>query len=316
MGGDWLDVLNPICTQACLAAPSGYPAEVALFYLVRWCQKRADDPDPNLDSLDPTDVREAAARIVRNLAEDGPLVERLVEGKDAKAWTDLRRTLLASAAPRAGPRAGEFADEAVQKVAEILLTGTPPSRAAERLRLGPDGPRGEYVFQSPFTYWARRVAINLVVDELRREARRREPAVEPGPKSSAHVDAATLEKARDALPALLEAIRDLPPVQRSVMVMSLSRRDLHDLVRRRLHELAPDLFAEPDAESPSSDREMAEVMGTTPRRLAASRSAARRKLTRKDPRWGLLLDVLLPHRSTRPISVLAEETSSSGARDA
>jgi hypothetical protein len=46
---------------------------------------------------------------------------------------------------------------------------------------------------------------------------------------------------------------------------------------------------------------MAERLCSTPRRVAANRSLARRKLAERDARWELLLDQLLPHASTRPI---------------
>jgi hypothetical protein len=99
------------------------------------------------------------------------------------------------------------------------------------------------------------------------------------------------------------AVRDLPPVQRSVMVLSLSRRDLDETVRRRLHELAPDLFSEAEGgDQPGSDREIAERLGTEPHLVRANRSVARRKLARRDPAWALLLDLLLPHKTTRPLA--------------
>jgi hypothetical protein len=245
-------------------------------------------------------VREAAAKIVRNLATDGPLVDRLVGGKDAEAWTELRRLLRASARPRVGEQAAEFADEAEQKLALILLTGTPPSRAAEELRHGPRGPRNEYVFQSPFAYWARAVLIHMIVDEQRRAARERELAHPRSPQEK-HLDQALLEQARLALPGLVAAIRELPPVQHSVMVHSLSRRDLDEAIRKRLHKLAPDLFSLADDELPGSDADIAERLGTKRHSVVASRSVARRKLARHDPAWALLLDVMLPHKTTKPL---------------
>jgi hypothetical protein len=218
---------------------------------------------------------------------------------DAEALSALRRVLLASAASRSSESAHELADEALQKIALILLTGTPPSRATQQLDEGPEGPGNEYVFQSPFTFWARLVVINLAVDVHRREARERRVAAERPSGRVKRFDRATLHAAMEALPSLLAAIRALPQVQRSIMVLSLSRGDIEEVVRERLHELAPDLFSS-TVDPPTSDREIAERLGTTPKLVAASRSAARVKLVARDDRWALLLDALLPHRSTRP----------------
>lgn len=298
-GTSWLEGLGPISKQACLALQAPPRPDVVLFYLARWCQKKQLEVDADEDEL-----RAAAGKIAHNLAADGPLVDRLVAG-DAAAWTDVRGLLLASARPRAGGQAAELADEALQKIAVTLLTGTPPSRAAEQLRLGPEGPRNEYVFQSPFAFWARAVAINLTVDEQRRVAREREGVPPTGPREGPPLDRALLAQAAGALPGLVAAIRELPDAQRSVMVLSLLRRDLDETVRNRLRELAPDLFSPPDQELPGSDHDIAERLGTTPRRVAANRSVGRRKLARHDPLWALLLDVLLPHRTTRPISEAA-----------
>lgn len=297
----WFEALRPACAKTSRGGKRRYGVDVVLFYLARWCQKKTGDEKPKVDSLSEADVRGAAERIVRNLAEYGATIDRLVDVDSANEWTALRRLLLASARSRAGDEAADFADEALQKIAVVLLTGTPPSRAAEQLALGPKGPRNEYIFTSPFEFWARSVVINLFVDEQRRAARQRRPPAVRAATKAAHLDAAQLEKARDALPALLSAIRALPLAQRSVLVLSLCRRDLDDLVHERLHQLAPDLFSEPGQILVSSDHDIAEHLGTTPRRVAANRSVARRKLARWDPAWELLLDVLLPHRSTRPI---------------
>lgn len=295
----WISNLRPLCKEACVAANSAYPVDVVLFYLARWCQKATGEAVPQFHTADDDRIREVAGRIVRNVAEDGGRVERLFDG-DREAWTELRGVLLTSTRRRGGAEAVTYADEALQKIALVLLTGTPPSRAAEQLRRGPDGPANEYVFQSPFTLWARSVAINLIVDEQRREKRRAQQARADGSAAST-IERAELAKARDALPGLLEAVRELPPVQRAVMVESLARADLDEEVRERLHELAPDLFSDVGA-PPESDREIAEHLGTTARLVAANRSAARRKLARRDPLWALLLDALLPHRSTRPLT--------------
>jgi hypothetical protein len=297
MGEPWFVKLRPLCKEACLAAGSTYAVEVVLFYLARWCQKRSKKDRPDLSVLEVGELERVVEQIVRNLEGDGSRVEAIVAG-DAEALAALRRVLLASAASRSSESAHELADEALQKIALILLTGTPPSRAAQRLDEGPEGPGNEYVFQSPFTFWSRLVVINLAVDVHRREAReRRFPAERPSGRVK-RFDRAILHAAMEALPSLLAAIRALPHVQRSIMVLSLSRGDIEEVVRERLHELAPDLFSTVDP--PTSDRQIAERLGTTPKLVAASRSAARVKLVARDARWALLLDALLPHRSTRP----------------
>ena len=302
MGSGWLDALRPVCEEARRAAPaSRYSAEAVLFYLARWCQKKTRSPGPNVRSFVQGTLREAAERIARNLADYGPLVERLVDG-DAAAWTELRGELRESARSRAGARAHEFAEEALQKIAIVILTGTPPSKTAQALRSGPEGPRNEYVFDSPFTNWARTVVINLIKDDWRRGARRSGAEGNAGPR----LDRALVERARAALPGLLQAIRELPGKQRSVMILSLNRRDVDEIVRERLHELAPDLFSNAGP-LVSLDEDIAQRLGSTPRRVAANRSAARRKLARRDPSWALLLDILLPHRSTRPVDTELED---------
>jgi hypothetical protein len=303
MGERWFEALRPVCKKACLAADSAHQVDVVLFYLARWCQKRARKAGVDVRDLMQTGRREVANRIVRNLTEDGERVERLVRG-DAEELSRLTRLLLASARPRAGEAAPDFADEARQRISVVLISGTPPSHAAEELQKGPHGPPNEYVFTAPFEPWARRVVINLVIDERRREARQREPPPVPargeGPEP---LDKRTLKDAHDALPDLVEAIRKLPKAQRSAMVLSLSRPDVEEEVRERLHELDSDLFSFPgEGEGPcTSDDEIAERLGSTVRSVAANRSLGRRRLAERDARWELLLDQLLPHKSTRPV---------------
>jgi len=315
MGASWHELLRLLCADACDVAGSGARVETVLFFVARWCQKETGAAEPDVAALDQDILADIAARVVRNLDDDGARVDRLVAG-DAGAWTELRRLLHASACSRVDAAAGEYADEALQKVAIVLLTGTPASRAAAQLADALEGPRNEYVFTSPFPFWARAVVINLIVDDKRRQMREREAPPVHVTQKSACLDAATLEHAHKALPALLDAIRELPRVQRSVMVWTLARRDLDPIVTERLRELAPDLFGEigdeagaPEASgAPASDHDIAERLGTTPRLVAANRSVARCKLAGRDPYWKLLLDVLLPHKSTR----LTEEEDHDG----
>lgn len=312
MGASWHELLRLLCADACDVAGSGAPVETVVFFVARWCQKETGVAEPDIAALDQDHLADIAARVVRNLGDDGARVDRLVAG-DAGAWTELRRLLHASACSRVDAAAAEYADEALQKIAIVLLTGTPPSRVGARLAEGIEGPRNEYVFTSPFPFWARAVVINLIVDDKRRQAREREAPRVHATQRRPCLDAATLERAHEALPGLLDAVRELPPVQRTVMVWTLARRDLDPVVTERLRELAPDLFGEmgdgaerpktgaPEASgAPVSDHDIAARLGTTARLVAANRSVARGKLAACDPYWKLLLDMLLPHRSTRP----------------
>jgi RNA polymerase sigma factor (sigma-70 family) len=293
-----------VCEAAC-APISTHHVEVVVFYAARWCQKRTREAEPNLARFDEEALADAAGRVVRNLAGDGERVDRLFAG-DREEWRSLKRLLTASAASRVPQAAGEHADEALSKIAVVIFTGTPPSRAVERLAEGPEGPRNEYIFTSPFENWARTVVINQIIDEVRRARRDRRLWEKAQPQTGQSVDERAIALAKDSLKALVRAIEALPPRQRSVMVASLCRRDVDDSVHDHLHEIAPDLFVHGD-ELPSSDGEIARSLGTTTHRLAANRSAARRKLAHRDPTWGLLLDGLLPHRSTKPHGASPQE---------
>jgi hypothetical protein len=310
MGAPWHEGLRPLCADVRDLAGSDAPVETVLFFVARWCQKETGAAEPDVAAVDQDLLADVAARVVRNLEDDGARVGRLVAG-DAGAWSELRRLLRASAYSRADAAAGEYADEALQKIAIVLLTGTPPSRAAAQLAEALEGPKNEYIFTSPFPFWACTVVINLIVDDKRRQTRQREaPPLRAATKPDC-LDAATLERAHEALPALLDAIRALPRVQRSVMAWTLARRGLDPVVTERLREMAPDLFAEtvaraasvtgaPDeAGAPVTDADIAARLGTTARLVAANRSVARCNLSARDPCWKLLLDVLLPHKSTR-----------------
>ncbi|MBN1320567.1 MAG: sigma-70 family RNA polymerase sigma factor [Thermoleophilia bacterium] len=295
----WHQGLGPLCQAALDAATSNLPAETVVFFVARWCQKETGLFKPAIDEFDPGVLADVAARVINNLEADGVRVDRLIAG-DSGVWTELRRALYGCAYARTGSAAPEYADEALQKIAIVLLTGTPPASAPGQLGEVIEGPRNEYIFTSPFPLWARTVVINLIVDERRRLAREREaPPARPAHKPPI-IDRAILERARQELPALIDAIRRLPSVQRSVMVWSLMRTDVDPLVLSHLHELAPDLFVPVDRGGVGSDRDIASRLGTSARLVAANRSAARVKLADRDPYWKLLLDVLLPHRSNRP----------------
>ena len=289
----WYEVLRPVAIDAGGAVGCRYEPEVVLFYVARWCQKDERTRVPCLDAADPSRYRDVATRIATNLDADGSLVERLVAAEDTAEWDEVLRVLHASASRRVGGGAADdYAREARQRIAVVLLTGTPPSLAAQRLGDEVDGPSNEYVFQSPFWPWARRIVINHLIDDRRM----RDPAAPRPPK--APVDARRLEQAAAALPDLVQALRFLPPKQQAAVVVTLTRRDLEDELLEHLHALAPDLFPRDALGVGSSDDELAARLGTTARRLAANRSAARCKLAPQDPRWELLLDQLMPHAST------------------
>jgi hypothetical protein len=298
MGGPWYEVFRTVCAKVCAAGKHPHPAGVLLFYVARWSQKTTGEPAPNAHAHPPREVELVARRIARNLAADGATVDRLFQA-DRDELTGLKRLLLASAGPRCGENAAlDFAEEALQKIALVLLLGTPPSRAEERLETGPTGPPNEYIFTSPFPFWAKAVVINLIKDEYRRERRKHRGAVVLTKASTSVTRDVELRTALGSLPRLLEAIRTLPKVQRSVMVMSLCRSDIDEFLAEHLQEQAPDLFGG-DGPRPGSDKEIADLLATTPKLVAANRHAARKKLVR-DPKWAQLLDALLPHRSTRP----------------
>jgi hypothetical protein len=298
--GSWFDKLRSVCKRACVEAGSPEQAEVVLFYLTRWCQKKAKQQKPSLAGIDSAKLHDVAARIVRNLTEGGDWVERIVAG-DAEALGKLERVLLASARPRVQDAAPDYAHEALQKICVVLLTGKPPSRAVEALREGPRGPANEYVFQSPFELWARAVVIRQAIDAHRGADRERRGPPPPPPKESAHLDSGFLKEAYDELPELLEGIGALPPAQCSVMTLSLCHPDIDEDVRDHLHELAPELFERCTGRLFASDDEIAEHLGTSRQSVTSNRSLGRRVLAEQDPRWEALLDHLLPHRSTRPI---------------
>ena len=294
----WFTALEERCEEAATTTRLPYLVYVVVFYLARWCQKKARHSEPSLEMFEPEVLKDIAERIVRNLSDDGERVDALVGGS-TEEWTRLLGILMKSTASRVPDQARYYADEALGKIAEVLLTGTPPARAAEQLKLELDGPGNEYVFSSPFPLWARRVAINLIADDHRRRRRERLRGTQGRSVGLPVMDDALLKQARDSLPVMLDAIRRLPRVQRSVMVMSLLRREVDDLVIERLCTLAPDLFG-PDDHRPESDDEIAQLLGTITRNVHASRSVARVRLIEEEAVWALLLDVLLPHKSTRP----------------
>jgi hypothetical protein len=293
MAERWFETLRPLCRAD----------DVVLFYLARWCQKKTKEAEPDVGTLDPDAVREAAANIARNLAQAGEQVERLARG-DAHEMNELGRLLFGTALRRVPEAAArEYAHEAVQDVLMVLVTGKPPSEAAAHLEGGPEGPANEYVFQSPFSLWAQSVVIHRFIDDYRRWVREREgPAPPPRARPGRHLKSEQLHAAAAALPELLEAIRKLPAKQRSVIVLSLACANLDELAREHLCALAQDFFHEGPPEVGASDRELAEHLGTVAHNVTANRSVARRKLARRDERWELLLDALLPHATTSPIA--------------
>lgn len=293
---EWHESLRPVCEAARARVRAECDVDVVLFYLARSCQKATGEDEPDWRLLDHEQLRDTARQIVRNLTADGPCVQALVAG-DVATWGWLDAVLAHSARRRVGAAAArEYVDEACQKIALVLLTGTPPSRAPAALRRQLAGPRNEYVFASPFTPWARLVLIRMVVDDQRQSAARGPQARLPARRP---LDGALVREAVHALPDLLDAIGALAPRQRLTMIYSLCRRDVDDDARDHLRDLAPGLFAQVGCTIVGDDAEIAAHMGVDAQAVRANRSVARRRLAQADPRWALLLDVLMPYRSSR-----------------
>lgn len=318
----WYRPLRPVCMRALNAARRAVPPaetievpmpeeETVRFYLARWCQKTTRTAEPDVSALGKARLRRAADDIVRNLIDSGARVDGLFAG-NGDLMDELLRELRSSALRLLGREAAEAADqysqEALQKILEVLLTGTPPSRVTERLAESVDGRANEYVFKSPFSGWARRIVINMIIDELRKRFHGPGdgPALAAAVQRTPGTDDAVLRCAIAELPRLLDAIRDLPPRQREVMVWTLVRSDLHPRTVKHLRKLAPDLFAVTEGHTVSSDRDIAvHIYGVTQlddaqldrmaHRVAANRSEARRKLAARNPLWRLLLDAFMPH---------------------
>jgi hypothetical protein len=287
---------------------------VVLFYLARWCQKEARTLKPDLGEFSDEELADTAQNIAANLRRDGERIELLV-AKNGDEWTKLLRELVACTSRHApSGRAADLAGDALLKVTKVLLGGTKPSCASCRLNGNApqrpecercsrkrciDGPSNEYVFQSPFAGWAGTIANNIVCDCWRRGLQKPKPL--RSKRTPRRSKGGWCKEMEADLPALLEAIDRLAGrKQRSVMVLSLSRSDIDPKAYKPMRRLAPPkLFSEVGSERFESDKAVAEHLESTPRRVGSNRSAARRKLCEQNPRWEVLLDVLLPHSSTR-----------------
>lgn len=287
---------------------------VVLFYLVRWCQKQAKTLEPDLGVFGNEELASVAENIAANLRCDGERVERLLS-RDGDEWTKLLYELAETTSRRAPQAmAVDLAENALVRIVVILDKGTKPSCA--NCRLGGDvpgrpecescrrerrieGDGNEYVFQSPFAGWSRTIARNIAYDWWRTVIRRPDPP-SPAPKPS-HPKRGWCKEVEADLPALLGAIDKLSAKkQRSVMIRSLSRSDIDPEAYKRMRALAPpELFEEVGSKLFESDEAIAGHLESTRRRVGANRSAARRKLCEQNPRWEALLDVFMPHCSSR-----------------
>ena len=324
----WFDPLRDFAAEAFRKHPSLYGVDAVHLNLARWCQKKArrvgtagDSKAPDISSFDPTELAAVANAIAANLAADGKRVE-VLHAPGQTELDQLREQLLHSARRYRSGNAEDYADDALQKIMTILLTGTNPLCCRCLLRgcrlerpgrpecrncvrkLEVDGPAGEYIFQSPFVDWARAVVRHLVVDELGPggPGRRRRWGL-------ALVDEALyvrslsgdlrLDRELDrVLMGLLEGVKKLPPRQRSVMIQSLWRSDVDDLIYRRLYGLAMEIFEEViDQERCGSDREIGIKLGITTQNVRSNRSAGRQTLVKRNTSWREILNVILPHAS-------------------
>jgi len=321
----WYGPLRKPAIKAFLRHPSRYGEDAVLFYLARWCEKsprrknpgQASQP-PNLHSFTQKELAGVADEIASNLAADGEQVEHFF-ALDRIEYDKLRGELLATARRYTRWNTEDYADDAMQKVAEIVLTGTRPlctgcklsRRRQKRLecwgcerKLGVDGPNNEYVFEAPFLPWIRTVARHLVFDDMRRRSLwmrwRRDLMLvdEERYLRSFYDNEARIEMAEIILEEMLKKIERLPKRQKSVMILSLCRADVNDLLHERLHLLAPGLLGEViNHKRFASDEEIAEHLGTTARNVASTRCAARKKLAGRNPLRREALNVVLPHRS-------------------
>jgi hypothetical protein len=306
--------LSRSCAGARTATGGRVDEYVILFYLVRWCQKEEKSLSPDFALFSDDELDKEARNIAEHLSLDGARIERVIE-KNGEEWKALWRELYQSVSSRT-PRsvAEDLTQSALIKVVGILLTGTRPACARCRVdgvkpgrrecaecsrATGIDGPSNEYVFQSPFSAWAKAIAKNLANDYPDGpttyglpEQIEEDP---PGEEESPDVD---LESTLSAFLKAIDALRGAK--QKAAIVASFCRKDVDLDAYRLLEKLAPKhLF---DGYGPGlfeSDQEIADFLGSTARDVQANRWAARRNLCKKDPRWGTLCDIFMPHASTK-----------------
>jgi hypothetical protein len=325
----WYDPLRELATEAFRKHPSPFGADTVLFYLACWCQKKAgrdgtagDPKAPDLSSFDRNELAVVASAIAANLAVDGKQVE-VLHAPGRIELDRLREQLLHSARRYQSGNAELYADDALMKIMTILLTGTNPvccrcmvsglrlerpgrsecRNCVRKLEL--DGPAGEYIFQVPFADWARAVTRHLVVDEL---------GPPGGPRRRWREDLALVDEARyvrsfygdlrlditadRVLRGLLRGVKKLPPRQRSVMIESIFRADVDDLIYRRLYRLAKRILKGMiDSERCGSDREIGRKLGITTQNVRSNRCAGRKTLVKRNTSWREILNVILPHAS-------------------
>lgn len=324
MATDWYEPLRAYTKERSKEHPS-YEEDVVLFYLARWCQKKAHKSEPD-EATPPPDLRlfgekklaEVAGEITRNLAADAGQVEDVFT-LDQRKYDELKLALIRYAKHCAVRNAEQYADEALLKALPLVTAGTRPSCAGCKLgcrrRMRPEclgcklepglrGPSNEYVFQTSFLAWILTIIRHLSADDARRRElllRRKWDLIvaeeagyaSPLPDIDAHRD-----EAYDVVEGMLKRIAKLPFMQRSVMALSMCRTDVDDAVHEQLHGLAPRLLGKAIRHRRfASDRDIAAHLGISPRNVATTRGIARKKLATIDPRWGEILDYILPHRS-------------------
>jgi len=320
MATAWYEPLRSYAKKTSKEHPS-YEEDVVLFYLARRCQKeahRGETPPPDLSQFEEKKLARVSGEIARNLAADAGQVEEVFSLNQRK-YDELKLALLRYATHCAVRNAEQYADEALLKALPLVTAGTRPSCAGCKLgcrrRMRPEcigcklepglrGPSNEYVFQASFLAWMLRIIRNLIADDARRRElllRRRWDLVladEERCASSSFAIDARRDEAYAVVKEMLQWVGTLPAMQRSVMALSMCRADVDDVVHDQLHRLAPELLGEVIRHRRfASDREIAGQLGTTPGNIATTRGIARMKAATIDPRWGEILDFILPHRS-------------------
>jgi tetratricopeptide (TPR) repeat protein/CHAT domain-containing protein len=265
------------------------------FYGASWCQRRAGLLKPKLDLFERSVLEAAVTAVGENLARDSARVERL-SGLDPAEWNRTVDMLQASVAVRPGAFS-----VAIARIARVLLATVPPTRAADHLARGiPDEPPG-HLFVSSLDNWLRFELVRAATDaELR----------------LSHPDSDELLRTRGTslLVAMLEAVAELPDLQRLALSLGMWRQDQPEIVRESLRDLAAMLARQGAIESVAtvfptppvgSDYDVALYLTRRSSRsigaqnIAANRSAGRQKLLTQNPAFGPLLNILLPYRSTK-----------------
>ena len=323
--GITLTELESLCRLATTAQKAGIgnfrptPKQVYFFTLL-WLSKKAgawQSVEALPASQNVSASLERAQQVTRHLAEWAPIIARL-EQKDEKEW-DLLRLQLEKAVKYYPSISEELKLEAVQNSLMklfILLDKMIPWPDLE----GMDIPRfvqsarpvltNLYDFGTPFYAFAKRVARNELMTQLRKGGRQRSYSL-------------PLDETRPTLPALLI---DPPSVEEddlSLQALHLQlKRDMAKLLETIQHDLTPRLIqvilqtlgtrAEfwralevTGLNAPqklladtglSTDADIAERLGLTENNIRVHRAHAKKRMQAVDPNLALLLESLISTR--------------------